>query len=234
MRHFFLFNRVNRGLMALAITLALGMVSGGFATSAMAQEPGADVNAVMICPPDLGNDEIAPDDCTEPAAGIEFYIANPNTDNVEFGTTGGDGMVSFPLDKFAISPEGAQVEIGALIDSNPHGAITGHLVGCTQNGESLSPDTINTVINPGGTALAVQLTVAEGDQVSCEWFLSHHSGEAGEEGGDESASELPRTGSGAALEPTGNHSALVLGGALASVLTGGAAIVIRRSHTYSG
>ena len=47
----------------------------------------------------------------------QFFTANPNTGNVAFGNTSGDGLVSFPLDQFAISPEGAAVEVGMIVDS---------------------------------------------------------------------------------------------------------------------
>lgn len=224
----------HRGLMALVAALALGAVGAGVAAPAMAQEPGAAVNGVMVCPPDLGNGEIDPNECIEPAAGVEVYMANPNTDNVEFGTTGGDGLVSFPLDRFALSPEGALVEIGILVESNPYGPLTGHVVGCSRNGEPLDTGTINTVVNPGGTALAVQLTVFEGDQVSCEWFLSHHTSDVGEEDGATPADRLPATGTGIADGTAGHRSAQVLGAVLGSTITGGAALAVRRTVTRLG
>ena len=197
------------------------------ATPAPPSEPGALVNGVSICPPNLDGAEIDAADCTEPAANVEFFTANPNTGNVAFGNTGGDGLVSFPLDQFAISPEGAAVEVGMIVDSNPYGAVTGYAVSCSRNGEAMDLEYVNGEVQPGGPTLGVQFTAFAGDQVACEWFLSH-AADDGDDGADDNGddqadddtvTELPSTGTG----PTnwdGGATTTVVGAALLALIGG--------------
>lgn len=188
-------------------------------------EPGALVNGVSICPPNLDGASIDASDCTEPAADVDFYAANPNTDNVATGGTGGDGLVSFPLDQFAISPDGATVEVGFLLDSNPYGAVTGYAVSCTSNGEALDLTYVDSDVQPGGATLGVQFTAFPGDQVACEWFLSHagDDGDNGDTGDDQSSggpvTQLPTTGSGPTSWGQG-ATAMVAGAALIALIGG--------------
>lgn len=152
-----------------------------------AQESGALVNGVAVCPPGFTSDQIDPADCTEPAAGVVFYAANPNTDNVAFGATGSDGVVDFPLDQFAIG--------------GPDDAVSGAAVSCEPAGSGLA----SSAVQAGGASLAVQFgEVVPGDQIACEWFLSHGSlADDGDDADDDTGgtivpvTKLPSTGTGA-------------------------------------
>lgn len=214
-----------RGLAALAIALSFGAAVVSSISLTAAQEAGAHVNGAALCPPGLENDAIDPLACARPAIGIEFYIANPGTGNVEFGTTGGDGLVGFPLDRFALSPEGTVVEVGAILNSDPYGIVTGLSVACNQNGEPAGSGVIEGEVQPGGASLATHFTVFEGDQISCEWFFSHQ-GEDGTETGDPPIAELPATGAGAAQGS--NSSTPMIGPVLAAAITGLLAIATCR------
>lgn len=202
------------------------------ATPASPSDPGALVNGVSVCPPNLDGASIDAADCSEPAANVQFFAANPNTDNVAFGDTGGDGLVAFPLDQFAISPEGATVEVGMILDSNPYGAVTGYAVSCTNFGEAMDVIYVDGDVQPGGPTLGVQFTAFPGDQVACEWFLSH----AGDDGGDNdngddqsdgdqnddgAVTELPSTGSG--TTNWGEGATTMVAGAALLALIGGVA-----------
>jgi hypothetical protein len=204
--------------------LAAGASAQEAATPIASGEPGALVNGVAVCPPNLEGADIDPADCSEPAANVGFYAANPNTDNVAFGDTVGDGLVSFPLDQFAINPEGATVEVGVIGDADPYGAITGYAVSCTNNGAPIDVSYVSGEVQPGGATLGVQFTAIPGDQVACEWYLSH----AGDDGGNDDASndqsgggtviQLPSTGTGG---DTGGVDTALLGGLGLLAMVGG-------------
>lgn len=232
---------ITRVLVSLFLVIAAG---GGVARLASAQEPGALVNGVSTCPPNLDGASIDPAACAEPAAGVGFSVANPNTDNVAFGDTGGDGLVSFPLDQFAISPDGAEVEVGVIAGSDPYGAITGYVASCTRNGEALDVSYVSGEVQPGGATLGIRFTAFPGDQVACEWYLSHAADDGGNDGGNEDSgddstggeqaiggtvTELPTTGAGPAHR--GERDAALLAGAALVALAGGIAslAVTRRS-----
>lgn len=225
-----------RVLISLFVLITAG---AGFAPLASAQEPGALVNGVAVCPQDLDGASIDPAACAEPAANVGFYAANPNTGNVAFGDTGGDGLVSFALDQFAINPDGATVEVGLILGSDPYGAVAGHIVGCSRNGEALELTWLDSAVQPGGASLAVQFTVFPGDQVACEWYVSHASdigdietppaaddgADDDQSGGDRQATgpvtALPSTGAGSGEDGSGD--AALLAGAAAVALAGGIA-----------
>lgn len=217
-----LMSRVFVSIVAIltASFVAAGAAAQGDATPIASQsEPGALVNGVSVCPPNLEGASIDPADCTEPAANVGFFVANPNTDNVAFGDTGGDGLVSFPLDQFAISPDGALVDVGEILGSNPYGEVSGYLVSCTLNGESLDVDYEVNDVQPGGRTVGIQFTVNEGDQVACEWYDSHTSaggdngGDTGEDGGP--VTELPSTGTGPVSDGAGIEA--LIGAALVTL-----------------
>lgn len=225
--------RLSLGL-CLFLLLAGGL-SGAGAAGAAAQEVGALAIAKWICPPGLAGDEIDPAACTEAAADVEFFAANPGTDNVAFGGTGGDGLVSFPLDQFALSPEGSAVDVGEVLAANPYGEVTGYLVSCTRNGERLEFSYESGDVQPGGATLGIQFTVYAGDQIACEWYDSHASAqepkeptptpapdEDDEDDQDDTGgpiTRLPSTGSGA-------HAARIAGVPTAGWLATAALIVL--------
>lgn len=233
-----LMSRVFVSIVAIltASFVAAGAAAQGDATPIASQsEPGALVNGVSVCPPNLEGASIDPADCTEPAANVGFFVANPNTDNVAFGDTGGDGLVSFPLDQFAIGGEnGAEVEIGAIAGSNPYGTISGYAVGCTRNGEPMDLQYVSGDVQPGGATLGVRFVAFPGDQVACEWFLSHAADDGPDESGDQSSggpvTALPSTGTGDGNETSGiGVDAAALGGvALLSVAGVAVALVASR------
>jgi hypothetical protein len=209
--------------------------SGAGLAGTAAQEPGALVNGVSVCPPNLEGASINAADCAEPAANVGFYAANPNTDNVAFGDTGGDGLVSFPLDRFAINPDGATVEVGVIAGSDPYGEIAGYAVSCTNNGEAMDLSYVSSEVQPGGSTLGVQFTIVPGDQVACEWYLSHAGDEtpAPPSGGETPAppsggpvTSLPTTGTGSA--GGGSDAVLPVGLSLLVLAAGLAALVASR------
>ncbi len=212
-----------------ALFMVMGASAQGNATPMAPVGPGALVNGVSICPPNLDGASIDADDCTEPAVDVAFIAANPNTGNVATGDTGGDGLVSFPLDQFATSPDGATVEVGILLDSDPYGAVTGYAVSCTSNGEAMDLAYVDGEVQPGGKTLGIQFTAFPGDQVACEWYLSH-AGDTGRDTGDDQSSggtvtQLPTTGTG----PMGwgdGATAMVAGAALLALVAG---VATRRS-----
>ncbi len=212
-------------LASVIVLIASATAAGASAQDAatpVPSSPGALVNGVSVCPDGLAGDAIDPAACTEPAAGVEFYAANPNTDNVAFGATKGDGLVSFPLDQFAISPEGAPVDLGLIADSNPYGPVTGYLVTCTVNGEPLDFSYQSGDVQPGGATLGIQFSVVEGDQVACEWYLSH----AVDDDDTPPVTSLPSTGTGGAMEYV--DGALVGGLTLVALGGGGVALAVAR------
>ncbi|MGH2560359.1 MAG: hypothetical protein ACRDJH_14955 [Thermomicrobiales bacterium] len=205
-----------RHLMLALVTVLTLTISVG--STASGQEAGALTIGKSICPPGLRGDQIDPAACTEPAAGVEFFIANPNTDNVEFGTTRGDGLVSFPLDRFAGYPEDSPVDIGEVAASNPYGDLTGYLVNCTKNGEPLAVEYTRDEVAPGGLFFGIRITVIEGDQVACEWFDSHATQGPG--------TRLPNTGIGTTATGTQLNQLAIVAALLA--IGGGIAMLRRR------
>jgi hypothetical protein len=217
--------------------VAAGAAAQGDAAPIAAQsEPGALVNGVSVCPPNLEGASINAADCAEPAADVGFFVANPNTDNVAFGDTGGDGLVSFPLDQFAIGGEnGAEVEIGVISGSNPYGAISGYTVGCTRNGEAMDLQYVSGDVQPGGATLGVRFTAFPGDQVACEWFLSHVADDDGsDDSGDQSTggpvTALPSTGTGTDNETSGIGVDTAAMGGVALLSLAGVAVALAASR----
>ncbi len=230
---------VNTVAVLSASLMIMGASAQGDATPVSPGEPGALVNGVSICPPNLDGASIDADDCTDPAVDVDFYAANPNTDNVATGGTGGDGLVSVPLDQFAISPDGATVEVGFLLDSDPYGVVTGYAVSCTNNGEAMDLTYVDSEVQPGGQTLGVQFTAFPGDQVSCEWYLSHAAdgGDDQNDGGSGtgdgqstggSVTKLPTTGTGSG---EGSSDAAALGGMALLSVVGAALVASRRGRS---
>lgn len=207
--------------------------------------PGAALTiAKMNCPPVMPDENLDPANCTTPAQGVQFFVANPNTDNIEFGATKGDGLVSFPLDNYILSPDGSEVSLGEVLANNPYGEVTGYTVACTRNGDALGFDYEQIEVQPGGMTYGIRFTAHPGDQIACEWYdaLASTGGEQpdpGQPGADQPGADkpaanqpdthhqssdpvktLPATGSGAAIAGGSSQPAWLLGGAMLTLAGG--------------
>lgn len=135
------------------------------------QDSGSLTISTYTCPPTGPDSETDPAECTEPAAGVEFAIGTPNSGNVEFGTTEEDGVISFALDAFDLSPEADAVSVGEVLASNPYGEVSGYTIACTKNdGELLEFAYEQGEVAPGGATFGIEFSFEPGDQISCDWF----------------------------------------------------------------
>lgn len=131
--------------------------------------------------------------CTEPAAGIEFFIGTPNTDNVKFATTDDEGEVIFPLAPFDLGPDGSEVSAGEILLSNPYGKVAGYQVECTKDdGTVLDFDYTEGDVAPGGPTYGVRFTDFDpDDRIACTWYnVPVSTGESASSDGSESTDDL--------------------------------------------
>lgn len=217
-----------------------GWVSGGYLTPAgdggveppPPAQDGALIIGVATCPEGYAGENYAAD-CTTPAAGIDFAIGTPNTDNTAITTSRGDGLATFSLAQFAPGP---------LTVGEPIAQGLTYAVFCAKNeGEPLnfSYETID--YEPGGPLLGIRFEFNAGDQIACEWYnippqdgttppplptpRPMPPGDGDEVGG---ISQLPNTGTGAAAQADASRLGFLAPLALLAALTGAAVVGLRR------
>lgn len=164
------------------------------ALSASAQDGGFLIIGVFQCPEGYSGSDFA-DDCEEPAAGIEFYIATPNTGNVDSTTSGGDGLVTFSLEPFDLNPTAADV-----VNVGEPATQTGdYAVSCSMNGDEAFEFMTETLhFEPAGPLLGMTFSFNTGDDIACEWYrlTSPLQDDVEPPVGGEQIDELPSTGTG--------------------------------------
>ncbi|MBX3069692.1 MAG: hypothetical protein KF883_04235 [Thermomicrobiales bacterium] len=171
------------------LSLALGPVSG-----VQAQTGGQLIIGVSQCPEGYTGTDYAVD-CVEPAAGVDFYIGTPNSDNVESTTSGGDGLATFSLEPFDLDPEGPDtVSVGEPVVEGGD-----YAVGCsTGDGEPIELAFETLPFEPGGPLFGVTFDFDAGADIACQWFrLSPPPAGGGDPPvDDDPIGQLPNTGAG--------------------------------------
>jgi hypothetical protein len=203
---------------------------------ASAQEGGSLIIGVSQCPDGYQGQDFGTD-CVEPAAGVEFFIATPNTDNVSSTTSGGDGLATFNLQQFDLDPSGPDpVSVG-----EPATQTGDFAVACTVNGgEALDYQTEDIPFEPGGPLLGITFEFETGDDIACEWYritmpmpgdVDPPVDDAGDDAGGVEVDNLPNTGAGSVFADNGSmaYGLLSISGLL--VLAAGAVFVGRRTST---
>jgi hypothetical protein len=187
-----------------------GWVSGGYLTEATDdggdsappdQADGSLIIGVATCPEGYEGENYAAD-CTTPAAGVDFAIGTPHTDNTAITTSRGDGLATFSLAQFAPGP---------LAVGEPAAEDLTYAVFCSKNeGEPLNFAYEMIDYEPGGPLLGIRFEFAAGDQIACEWYNIPAEGDGTPpplptprpmppgDGDDDEVTQLPNTGTGSA------------------------------------
>jgi hypothetical protein len=189
-----------------------------------AQDGSSLIISAMNCPDGYIGDAYATD-CTTPAAGVDFTVGTPNTDNTETTTSRGDGLATFSLAPYDLDPSGPdRVSVG-----EPATQTSDYAVSCTKNGGNVLDYSTKTIdFQPGGPLLGITFSFDTGNDIGCNWYRIHRpmpgqtspSGEPGSQVG-----QLPTTGSGSAHPGHDDSGLLQL--AILLGLAGTAAIGLR-------
>jgi hypothetical protein len=217
----------------VAFGVALGLMFS-LSPHASAQEGGSLIIGVSQCPDGYEGQDFATD-CVEPAAGVEFFIATPNTDNFSSTTSGGDGLATFNLEQFDLDPTGPDpVSVG-----EPATQTGDFAVACTVNeGEELEFQTEDIPFEPGGPLLGITFEFETGDDIACEWFRitmpmpgdeDQPVDDAGDDVGGVDVDGLPNTGAGTVFSANGAPAYGLLPVAGLLLLAGGALYAGRRT-----
>lgn len=163
--------------------MALALVAG-WAANASAQESGSITITTYAC---VG------DDCSTPAAGVAFNASAMKLAYSVDGVTDGNGVVTLPLP--AENSIGSEIGVTTVPAVNvDSGSDIPFAFDCTKNGgEPVESRYSQVQTDPGGDVYMAAISAADGDVISCNWYL--FSAASGEE--TPPVSELPNTGGGA-------------------------------------
>jgi hypothetical protein len=205
-------------IVAVGVAFGLLMTSS---PSASAQEGGSLIIGVSQCPEGYEGQDFAAD-CVEPAAGVEFFIATPNTDNTSSTTSRDDGLATFNLEQFDLDPSAPD----PVVVGEPATQTGDFAVSCTVNeGEPLEFETQDIPFEPGGPLLGIAFEFETGDDIACEWYRitlqtpgdDPPVDDAGEDVGGVEVDDLPNTGAGETWNTSGSAAGSLL--AIAALLT---------------
>jgi hypothetical protein len=133
-------------------------------------------------------------DCAVPAAGIEFFIGTPNTDNVDSGVSSDFEPITFDLGQFDLNPEAPDtVWLGEWVTQTGDYAVS-----CTANGAPL-PISYERIPFNDGSLFGIAFDFTSGDDIVCSWYRIDNL--VSDDQPDDSAGgvvQLPATGSGPA------------------------------------
>jgi hypothetical protein len=183
---------MKRIAIALLATLVAGL--GTFIPETSAQGAGGILRlGVSQCPDGYsGVNYFA--DCAVPAAGVEFFISTPNTDNVASGISSDFEPITFDLAQFDLNPDGTDtVWIGEPAD------YAGDYYATCATAQTPMPVAFETVETGEGALYGIAIDFESGDDITCNWYRIAGS-DTGEEpgGGEGGVVELPDTGAGPA------------------------------------
>jgi hypothetical protein len=180
---------MKRIVFAFLATLVAGLVIA--MPSASAQSTGGTLRlGVMQCPDGYdGVNYFA--DCTTPAAGIEFFIGSPNTDNVASGVSSDFEPITFELSQFDLNPEGADtVWIGEPAD------YTGNYYATCATTQTPMPVEFETIETGAGTVYGIAIEFNSEDDIVCNWYRIADTVGTEPDPSDDAVVELPATGAG--------------------------------------
>lgn len=172
---------MKRMVFALLATLVAALVIALPETSA--QDAGGVLRlGVSQCPD--GYDGVNYDaDCTVPAAGIEFFVSTPNTDNIASGISSDFEPITFSLAQFDLNPDGPDtIWIGepATYDGAYHATCA--------TAQTPVPVTFEMIGTGEGTLYSISIEFDSVDDIVCNWYRI--------DGADGGVAELPNTGAG--------------------------------------
>jgi len=184
--------------------LALAMIAV-WTAGAAAQESGSITITVRECPAGYAGADYGAD-CTTPAVGVDFNASAMKLDYSVDGVTDDDGLVTLllPEDNSINSP----ITVTSVPAVNvPAGSGAPFAFGCTKNGgEAVDASYVQVQTDPGGDAYMASIPAANGDVISCDWYLI--SADSGTE--TPPVAELPNTGSGVGFEQSSLNRTFVL------------------------
>jgi len=181
---------MKRIVFVMLATLVAGLTISFAQTSA--QTAGGTLRiGVMQCPDGYEGVEYYAD-CTVPAAGIEFFVSTPYTDNVATGVSSDFEPITINLSQFDLNPGGTgTLWIGerANYDGTYHATCAGS--------QTPMPVSYLTIDSSAGALYGIETEFISGDEVICNWYRIA-AGAAPEDPGDDDGgvSELPNTGAG--------------------------------------
>lgn len=136
---------------------------------------------VSQCPDGYTGENYAAD-CNEPATGIEFFLATPNTDNVATGVSSEFEPITFGLEQFDLNPDAPDtVTLGEWATENGDYAAV-----CTVGGSPLAV-TYKQIPYNSGTLFGISFAFDSGDEILCNWYRIDGAGDV---------DQLPDTGAG--------------------------------------
>ena len=183
---------MKRIAIALLATFVAGLVI--FIPETSAQDAGGTLRlGVSQCPDGYsGVNYFA--DCAVPAAGIEFFIGTPNTDNVASGVSSDFEPITFDLAQFDLNPDAPDtVWIGEPAD------YAGDYYATCATAETPMPVAFETIETGEGTLNGITIEMNSGDDIVCSWYRIADTPSDQSDPSDETVVELPATGSGPAL-----------------------------------
>jgi hypothetical protein len=144
---------------------------------------------VSQCPDGYTGENYAAD-CAVPAAGIEFFIGTPNTDNVDSGVSSDFEPITFDLGQFDLNPDAPDtVWLGEWVTQTGDYAAS-----CAANGAPLTISYERIPFNDS-SLFGIAFEFTSGDDIVCSWYRIDDLVDDDSEGG---VVQLPATGSGPA------------------------------------
>ena len=180
---------MKRIVFVMLATLVAGLAISFAQTSA--QTAGGTLRiAVMQCPAGYEGVEYYAD-CTEPAAGIEFSVSTPNTDNVATGISSDFEPITIDLGQFDLNPGGT-----STIWIGEPGDYEGTYHATCAGSQTPMPVSYLTIDSSAGVLFGIETEFISGDEVICNWYRIAAGAAPVEPGDDGGVSELPHTGAG--------------------------------------
>lgn len=179
---------MKRTMVLFLAALAAGLA---FATpDASAQGSGTLRLGVMQCPDGYSGVNYSAD-CVEPATGIEFTIASPNTGNIATGVSSEFEPISFELSQFDLNPEGADtVSIG-----EPATYAGDYYATCATAQEPM-PVNFQTIETGAGTLYGITIEFDGADDIVCNWYRTFDAAADEPDPSEDAVVQLPATGAG--------------------------------------
>lgn len=178
---------------ALLATIVASLAIPALQTNAQVPGTGTLRLGVIQCPDGYDGTNYAAD-CTVPAAGVEFFIGTPNTDNVASGVSSGFEPITFDLGQFDLNPDAPDtVWLGEWVTQTG-----GYDAFCTANGAQL-PVVHERIAFNDSSLFGISFQFESGDDIVCNWYRIDYldSGNPPDDG----ISQLPATGTGSAILP---------------------------------
>ncbi len=155
---------MKRTIIALLALVIVGLATPTFHTSAQIPGTGTLRLGVSQCPDGYTGENYAVD-CAMPAAGIEFFIGTPNTDNVDSGVSSDFEPITFDLGQFDLNPDAPDtVWLGEWVTQTGDYAVS-----CAANGEPL-PISYERIPFDDSSLFGISFQFNSGDDIVCNWY----------------------------------------------------------------